>query len=64
MQRPGSRSRCCPCGIESLLLQVKGTEAASLIVPVLVLFAAAVVAALPTAISAVRIDPVEMLRSE
>jgi predicted permease len=50
--------------IESLLFQVKATEAAPLIVPVLVLFTAAILAALPAAISAVRIDPVEMLRAE
>ena len=50
--------------IESLLFQVKATEAAPLIMPVLILFNAAILAALPAAISAVRIDPVEMLRAE
>ncbi len=50
--------------IESLLFQVKATEAAPLIVPVLILFAAAVLTSFPAAISAVRIDPVEMLRAE
>ena len=50
--------------IESLLFQVKATEAVSLIGPVLVLFAAAVLASLPAALSAVRIDPLQMLRAE
>ena len=50
--------------LESLLFQVKATEAAPLIMPVLVLFTTAILAALPAAISAVRIDPVEMLRAE
>jgi hypothetical protein len=50
--------------IESLLFQVKGAEAAPLILPVLVLFTAAILASLPTAVAATRIAPVEMLRAE
>ncbi len=50
--------------IESLLFQVKATQAAPLLVPVAILFTVAILAALPAAIGAVRIDPVEMLRSE
>ncbi len=50
--------------IASLLFQVKATDAAPLITPVLILFTVAILASLPAAISAARIDPVEMLRAE
>jgi predicted permease len=50
--------------IESLLYAVKASDPAPLVVPALVLFAAALVASIPAAIGAVRIDPVEMLRAE
>jgi putative ABC transport system permease protein len=50
--------------IESLVYQVKATDPAPLILPALMLFAAAVVASIPAAIGATRIDPVEMLRAE
>ncbi len=50
--------------IESLLYQVKATGMATLLAPVAILFAAAVLASLPAAVRALRIDPVEMLRAE
>jgi putative ABC transport system permease protein len=50
--------------IESLLYEVKGTDMNMLIVPSLAILAAASVAALPAVIRAVRIDPVEMLRTD
>jgi ABC-type antimicrobial peptide transport system permease subunit len=50
--------------IESLLFQVKSTDLAVLIVPFVVILTAASLAALPAVIRAVRIDPVQMLRSE
>jgi putative ABC transport system permease protein len=50
--------------IETLLYQVKPTAFAMLSLPSLAILAAAFAAALPAVIHAVRIDPVEMLRSE
>jgi ABC-type antimicrobial peptide transport system permease subunit len=50
--------------IQSLLYEMKGTEMGALIVPSLTILAAASVAALPAVIRAVRIDPVEMLRTD
>jgi putative ABC transport system permease protein len=50
--------------VESLLFQVTSTDPATLAMPILTLAAAAVLAALPPAIRAVRIDPAQTLRSE
>ena len=50
--------------IESLLYEVKATDPAMLAVPSLTILAAALLAALPAVIQAVRIDPVEMLRAD
>jgi len=50
--------------IESLLYQVKATELAMLALPSLTILAAALLAALPAVIRAVRIDPVALLRTE
>jgi ABC-type antimicrobial peptide transport system permease subunit len=50
--------------IETLLYQVKGTDLAILGLPTLTILAAALLAALPAVIRAVRIDPVTMLRAE
>jgi predicted lysophospholipase L1 biosynthesis ABC-type transport system permease subunit len=50
--------------IETLLYQVKPTGLAMLTLPALSILAAALLAALPAVIHAVRINPVEMLRSE
>ena len=50
--------------IESLLYQVKPTDPQMLALPSLIILAAAIVAALPPVIRAVRIDPAMMLRSE
>jgi ABC-type antimicrobial peptide transport system permease subunit len=50
--------------IETLFYQVKATDFAMLMVPGAILAAAAVLAALPAVIHAVRIDPVETLRAE
>jgi len=50
--------------IEALLYQVKATDARTLALPYLIVFAVAFLAATPAAIRAVRIDPVEMLRAE
>jgi predicted permease len=50
--------------IESLLYQVKATDLGLLTLPALAICAAALVAALPAVIHAVRIDPVTVLRSE
>jgi predicted permease len=50
--------------IESLFYQVKATDALMLALPSLILFVAAIVAALPPVIRAVRIDPVTILRAE
>jgi putative ABC transport system permease protein len=50
--------------IASLLFQVQPTDAAMLALPAGLILAAAVVAALPAVVRAVRIDPVTTLRSE
>jgi ABC-type antimicrobial peptide transport system permease subunit len=50
--------------IETLLYQVKPTDASMLALPSLTILAAALVAALPAVIRAVRIDPANMLRTE
>jgi len=50
--------------LESLLYQVKATDFDVLAIPSLTILAAALVAALPAVIRAVRIDPVTMLRAE
>jgi ABC-type antimicrobial peptide transport system permease subunit len=50
--------------IESLLYQVKATDLAMLGLPSLTIVAAALLAALPAVIRAVRIDPVAMLRAD
>jgi ABC-type lipoprotein release transport system permease subunit len=50
--------------IEPLLYQVQATGAAMLALPSLTILAAALLAAVPAVTRAVRIDPVETLRSE
>jgi predicted lysophospholipase L1 biosynthesis ABC-type transport system permease subunit len=50
--------------IESLFYQAKATDLQMLALPSLTIFAGALLAALPAAIRAVRIDPVTMLRAE
>ena len=50
--------------VESLLFQVKATETAMLALPSLIIFGAALAAALPPVIRAVRIDPAAMLRAD
>jgi len=50
--------------IETLFYQVKPTDWGVLALPALTILAAALLAALPAVIHAVRIDPVRMLRSE
>ena len=50
--------------IETLLYQVKTTDLAMLALPVVTILTAALLAALPPVIRAVRIDPVAALRSE
>jgi hypothetical protein len=50
--------------IESLLYEVKGTDVRMRMIPSLTILAAALVAALPAVIRAVRIDPVAMLRAD
>jgi hypothetical protein len=50
--------------IGALLYEVKGTDVGVLTLPMAAILAAALVAALPSVIRAVRIDPVEALRSE
>lgn len=50
--------------IESLLYQVKTADLGVLVLPSMTILAAALLAALPAVIRAVRIDPVAMLRSE
>jgi ABC-type lipoprotein release transport system permease subunit len=50
--------------IEPLLYQVKPTDPRTLALPSLIILAAALVAALPPVIGAVRIDPATMLRAE
>jgi hypothetical protein len=50
--------------IETLFFGVKGTEPALLVMPGLVIAGAAILAALPGVLQAVRVDPVEALRAE
>jgi predicted permease len=50
--------------IQTILFEVKATDAASVVTPVLILALAAALAALPPAVRAVRIDPAQTLRSE
>jgi ABC-type antimicrobial peptide transport system permease subunit len=50
--------------VASLLYGVKGTELSMMALPAAVLLGAAVLAALPAVMRAVRIDPVRMLRAE
>jgi predicted permease len=50
--------------IERILFEVKATDASTIATPLLTLAVAAVLAALPPAIRAVRIDPAQTLRSE
>ncbi len=50
--------------VETLLFQVKASSPTMLVLPSLTIFAAALLAALPAVIRAVRIDPAQMLRSE
>ncbi len=50
--------------IESMLYEVKATDAGMLAIPSLTIFTVALLAAVPAVIRAVRIDPVAMLRSE
>jgi len=50
--------------IESLLFEVKATDLGVLTLPAAIVFAVALLAALPAVIRAVRIDPATMLRSE
>jgi putative ABC transport system permease protein len=50
--------------IETLFYQVKATDVSMLVLPALTLLAAAALASLPAVLQAVRIDPVNALRSE
>jgi predicted permease len=50
--------------IESLLYEVKATDVAMLALPSMTILAAALLAAVPAVIRAVKIDPVAMLRAE
>jgi predicted permease len=50
--------------IETLFYQVKPTDAAMLGFPMMTIVVAAVLAAIPAVVHAVRIDPVQMLRAE
>ena len=50
--------------LENLLYQVKANDPAMLAVPALTIFSAALLAALPPVIRAVRIDPAVTLRAE
>jgi len=50
--------------IQAMLYEVKPTDAGVIAAPLLVLFGSAVLASLPAAIRAVRIDPAQTLRSE
>ena len=54
----------CARYVEALLYQVKPTDPAMLALPTLTLLLAALLAAVPPVIRAVRIDPVETLRAE
>jgi ABC-type antimicrobial peptide transport system permease subunit len=50
--------------IEPLFYDVKPTDLEVLAIPSLTIIAAALLAAVPAVLHAIRIDPVEMLRSE
>jgi putative ABC transport system permease protein len=50
--------------IETLLFEVKATDAGVLALPTATILAVALLAALPAVIRAIRIDPATMLRSE
>jgi putative ABC transport system permease protein len=50
--------------IETLLFDVKATDAGTLALPTVTMLAVSLLAALPAVVRAVRIDPVTMLRSE
>jgi len=50
--------------VEALLFEVKATDLGMVVVPLLTLLGAAVLASLPPALRAVRIDPARTLRSE
>ncbi len=50
--------------VQSLLYQVKPTDLAMLAAPTVTIFAAAILAALPPVLRAVKIDPAQTLRSE
>ena len=50
--------------LDALLYQVNPTDSGMLVIPVLTIVGAALLAAIPAVIRAVRIDPVQMLRSE
>lgn len=50
--------------VESLFFQVRATDVSMLALPLLTILIAAILAALPALIRAVRIDPVAMLRAE
>ena len=54
----------CVRYVETLLYDVKATEPALPLIPPLTILAAAILAALPAVIRAVRTDPAAMLRSE
>jgi putative ABC transport system permease protein len=49
---------------ETLFYEVKATDVSAMATPAIAIFAAAVLAAIPTVIRAVRIDPVILLRAE
>jgi ABC-type lipoprotein release transport system permease subunit len=50
--------------VETLLFEVKATDVSLVMAPILTLFGAAALAALPPVIRAVRLDPARTLRSE
>jgi ABC-type antimicrobial peptide transport system permease subunit len=50
--------------VQTLLYEVKGSDPAMLVVPALMLLTAALLAAMPAVLRAVRIDPAIMLRAE
>jgi hypothetical protein len=50
--------------VETLLYQVRPTDAAMLVIPAVVIVLAAAMSALPAVLRAVRIDPVATLRAE
>lgn len=54
----------CERFVEALLFQVKAGDPGSIAPPILILLAAAIMAALPPAIRAVRIDPARALRGD